>query len=266
MIQIDASTLRYYERRARGLEPSPDNRRWPLSEDARSAVQEIRQRKVNKNITFGSIDYRPSISESSKDTETGIEDKQANPYRTNGWSANDGSPFGPGHVRAVPAESQQPVGRTKMSKFIFVGFWTEHDEEYLLDLVQEFEYDDWSLIAQLLKRDVSVCQEKYRRLASLELMKVRIGLWSSEEDADLVRWIEQYNTKCWVRISHFLQRSPDDCMAEYKRIVSARRKKPFLGVSCSIAGAVQKGVKRPREEQADNIPEKPVWKGRLHLN
>lgn len=78
--------------------------------------------------------------------------------------------------------------------------WTENDEEQLLDLIEAGELD-FSSIGHETQRTEDECHRKYRYLACLEVKAPRFGPWSVEQDAMLVRFVEEYHIADWDRIA-----------------------------------------------------------------
>ena len=99
--------------------------------------------------------------------------------------------------------------------------WERREEKYMLQLVLDFEKNDWEEIASLIGKPVRECIEKYRELADLPLPDCPPVAWSVKEDAELLRWVDEYQVKDWVRISHFLQHDVDGCQQRYKKLTTS---------------------------------------------
>ena len=78
--------------------------------------------------------------------------------------------------------------------------WTEDDEEQLLDRIESGERN-FAKIGQQMQRTEDECHPKYRYLACLEVKEPRLSAWSSEQDAMLVRFAEEYKITDWDRIA-----------------------------------------------------------------
>ena len=78
--------------------------------------------------------------------------------------------------------------------------WTKEDEERLLDIVECGE-QNFARIAQQIQRAEDQCHRKYQFLACLEVKEPRVGQWSAEQDAMLVRFVEEYKITDWDRIA-----------------------------------------------------------------
>lgn len=223
----DISLFEYYERRACGKEPPPDNRRWPGNEETRHNNQCMRRREIiREEELFCPVEYNPVTPD--QDAE----------------------------CTAPKSASSERVRRPAR-----LGKWTFDDEEELLDLVQEEGIHDWSHIAKKLRRKEYICQEKYRQLAGLHLNILHDrNPWSAQEDADLLRWVEDYETKCWIRISHFLQKSPEVCKKRYHQIRTTQpeikagnfQDVPTIADGGNIAdGGTQRASKRLQGDQSE---------------
>ena len=80
--------------------------------------------------------------------------------------------------------------------------WIEDDDELLLDLVEGGERN-FVWIGQLLQRSDDDCHRRYQHLACLEVKEPRVGHWSVEQDAMLVRFVEEYKITDWDRIAFY---------------------------------------------------------------
>ena len=78
-------------------------------------------------------------------------------------------------------------------------------------------------IASEVGRPVNECQAEWRELASLELSTQPSLAWTAEQTTELMRFVDDYGMTDWVRISHFLQHTPEACIAKHTELVSSRQ-------------------------------------------
>lgn len=87
--------------------------------------------------------------------------------------------------------------------------WTKDDEEQLFDIIESGERNFVKLGHQI-QRTEKDCREKYRYLACLEVETPRLGAWSAEQDAMLVRFVEEYKITDWDRIAFHCGTTPEE--------------------------------------------------------
>ncbi|KAL9099149.1 MAG: hypothetical protein Q9163_005307 [Psora crenata] len=257
---IDPSPFEYYEGRRYGLEPP---QRWPRSEAQKCRDPEIVQIKVMEREgggpTFGEIDYEKPC------TGRGFQNPDDSPLNPNLGPINETKTEGGWILPRSLSENFNPASPTQRGKPLRTQpaplktkcreHWERRLEKYLLQMVLNSETIDWDAIAALVGKPVIECQEKYRELADLPLPDHPRDIWTAKEDAELVRWVQEYGVTDWIRISHFLQHDVDDCQQRSKKLISSPRKAyvtPLLreGISsspfCSNLGL----KKRKREGSA----------------
>jgi hypothetical protein len=82
--------------------------------------------------------------------------------------------------------------------------WTREEDDLLRAAVEQFEGKNWKRIAQTAfggsKTDVQ-CLHRYQKVLKPGLVK---GSWTTEEDAQLVKLVEEYGLKHWLLDAHIL--------------------------------------------------------------
>ena len=263
---INPDLFDYYERRNRGEEPPPDNFRWPRSQAQMEQDWAIITLKVwdkeGGDAIFNTIDYNKAYSgRDVKNLEDSPLDQDLGPTdetkAQDGWYGGPGAHLGkyvtelpdqraegvdyqsvdPSNIEAedtaspskIPSEcaqnwqSQRPkIVRRSREK------WTRHQEKQLIYLVTDLETEDWKKIASEMQKSETECQERYREVADLPLHNRSRRVWTAKEDADLLRFRDEYQSKDWVRMSSQLEHSVEDCQERYNQLTmslhSARSK------------------------------------------
>ena len=274
----DPRLFEYYEKRCRGEEPPPDDRRWPRSVAQKKGDIDVVRNKVMEieggGVIFSDVDYRkPYTGRGGEESSEGaplntfsnclvVRNQYSSPLEDDpvatgdikaegGWSLGSGPdegvlPVEPGD-RRVEGIDNEPVDSTAFTackdlnrpdplvnatiratqpctlRTKSTETWGKQEQEYILQLILDFEKIDWEGIASLIGKPVQECQEKYRELADLPLFDPPRLSWSAKDDADLVRWVDEYEVKDWLRISHFLQHEVHDCQQRYQQLTKSQK-------------------------------------------
>ncbi|KAI9358369.1 Homeodomain-like protein [Pilaira anomala] len=113
------------------------------------------------------------------------------------------------------------------------GPWDEDELLKLSKLVQgkleskeKLKYNDWKEIAKAFPtRDVPQC--KYQYDEHLAVQGVKKGIWSPEEDAQLVASVKEYGTDRWDRITeHLSHRTKRQCAYRWHRVLKLMEENP----------------------------------------
>ena len=116
--------------------------------------------------------------------------------------------------------------------------WSETQTETLVELAFQNEVQDWRRIASEVGQSVIECQAKWRELASLELSTHAPPAWTLKQQTELMRFVDDYGLTDWVRISHFLEQTPEACIAKHAELMSSRSSRHF-------------SIKRSRNDEDD---------------
>ena len=140
--------------------------------------------------------------------------------------------------------------------------WSEAQTESLVELAFQDEVKDWVRIASEVGRPVNECQAEWRELASLQLNAKPSLAWTVKQTTELMRFVDDYGMTDWIRISHFLQHTPEACIAKHAELVSSRQASQSGPVEASSSKASnRRGVARPhvsnkrRRNDEDDQPE-----------
>jgi hypothetical protein len=96
--------------------------------------------------------------------------------------------------------------------------WTNNEDVRLLAAVHRQGLDNWSAVASFVgsSRTRSQCSQRWIRGLDPRISRTQ---WTPEEDTALVRLVETYGEKAWIRVSQGLgTRSDVQCRYRYKQI------------------------------------------------
>ena len=140
--------------------------------------------------------------------------------------------------------------------------WSEAQTEMLVELAFQDEVEDWGRIASEIGNPINECQAKWREIASLELNPQASLAWTVKQTTELMRFVDDYGMTDWVRISHFLQHTPEACIAKHAELMSNRQASQSGPVEASSSRASnRRGLARPdvsnkrRRNDEDDQPE-----------
>ena len=124
--------------------------------------------------------------------------------------------------------------------------WSEAQTERLVELAFQDEVEDWPRIASEVGRHINDCQAEWRKVASLELDTQSSLAWTIEQTTELMRFVDDYGMTDWVRISHFLQHTPEACIAKHTELMASRQASQSGPVEASSSRASnRRGLVRP---------------------
>lgn len=138
--------------------------------------------------------------------------------------------------------------------------WSKQDKEDLFDWIHEHSVTDWPLIASWAMRTEEQCQAMYRQIAHLNVEQPSENIWTTMEDADLMRWVDHYHVDDWMRIAFHMQRTYVDCQRRYEELKAAAlqdpaSKDPIARTSDDNARAIN--VSSETEEEGRHPSEEP---------
>ena len=204
---------------------------WTLS-DGSFAVEPLDPR-------IAGVDYRV-VRKNSRQARVATPEKPKPTWNPDNWAGRQ-------------PESPQRSG---------VQGWSEAQTEMLVKLAFQDEVEDWVRIASEVGRPVNECQAEWRELASLELSAQPPLAWTVEQTTELMRFVDDYGMTDWVRISHFLQHTPEACIAKHTELMASRQASqsgPIEASSSRVSN--RRGLARPpvsnkrRRNDEDDQPE-----------
>jgi hypothetical protein len=100
--------------------------------------------------------------------------------------------------------------------------FSEHEDELLRELVEEFGNDDWSSVAEELQgRSPRQCKERWNHYLSPDLVQ---GKWSQEEDELLTGLVKKHGTK-WKLLEHYFAGRTDTNIKNRYNVLARREAK-----------------------------------------
>jgi hypothetical protein len=148
--------------------------------------------------------------------------------------------------------------------------WSGLEDVRLLAAIHRQGLDNWSGVASFVgsSRTRSQCSQRWLRGLDPRISRTQ---WTLEEDAALVRLVETYGEKSWIRVSQGIgTRSDVQCRYRYKQIERERRlealppaeggaiaplddSKPLPILICDLAP-----MEPPRELELPPLPDEPL--------
>ena len=163
------------------------------------------------------------------------------------------TPISPEELREIPTGFQLHPNRP----------WTIADKMRLYDLVAQGTSE--SVISQELQRTPEQWHEVYQYYASLQVVEPQTGEWTAEQDAAIVRFIEEYRMTDWDRIAFHLDTTVDEArrywIARCSRQVASQdthRKSVItknLGVSNQITSAMLGALDDLEDDEERTAPQ-----------
>ena len=80
--------------------------------------------------------------------------------------------------------------------------WTKDEDELLLSLIGKSESPNWSLIAASFpQKTTQQVTERWEKVLNPNLVK---GSWTREEDETIIKFVQEFGSKNWTRLSSLL--------------------------------------------------------------
>ena len=134
---------------------------------------------------------------------------------------------------APPAESEARVNR---------GKWSSEEDARLVECVEKFGGKNWKEISRSMRGRTAVqCRHRWSKIIQVDQVK---GPWTPEEDAALIRLVQQYGTKKWSEIAQHLHgRIGKQCRERYhNHLDEGVRKDPWTPQEDQIIVAAHENV------------------------
>ena len=97
--------------------------------------------------------------------------------------------------------------------------WSEVEDKRLLSGILQYGTDNWEIISIFVgnSRSRAQCSQRWFRILNPELSK---NSWSSEEEDQLIHYVEEYGDKSWTKISRLMKtRSDVQCRYHYLQLI-----------------------------------------------
>jgi hypothetical protein len=102
------------------------------------------------------------------------------------------------------------------SIFSFKSKFTQEEDNYLIQLVQQFGTRNWKLISEKIKiKNSRQCQDRWNNFLDPKINKME---WSEEEDQQLLQKVKEIGNK-WMKISKcFNHRTDIQCKNRFNKL------------------------------------------------
>ena len=129
-------------------------------------------------------------------------------------------------ARNMPLEEY--IKATQRSKPLKNGAWTPEEDQLLIDSVNLYGTSDWMKIAESVGngRTKAQCSQRWSRTLDPTISR---ELWTEKETLNLIKGVEKYGTKSWVKVAKMVgSRSDVQCRYHYKSYISSHQKKDII--------------------------------------
>ena len=115
--------------------------------------------------------------------------------------------------------------------------WTREEDDRLCEATKILGTQSWQAVAMYVGngRNQSQCSQRWQRVLD---PKIKKSTWTESEDQKLLKFVEEYGTQRWMRISNeFGNRSDVQCRYRYNQLLKKKSRKFYP--SCAACNEIE---------------------------